>query len=148
MRKQLITLSIFTLSLFSITSCEKDKDDTPQKTKTELISQGSWKLQSATWNSLDALSFFDDCYDDNIITVNANGTGSIDESTDVCAPSNAGPFTWSFQNNETEIDISATLIPGGGSTFTLVTLNETTLVVSQDFTFGPSTAPAILTFIH
>jgi hypothetical protein len=148
MRKQLLTLSILALLVFGFTSCEKDKDDTPEKTNTELLSQGSWELQSATWSGQDALTFIDDCKEDNVITANADGSGNIDESAEVCNPSEAGPFTWTFENSETELDISAVLVPGGATTFDIITLNETTLVISQDFTFGPVTAPVILTFVH
>lgn len=148
MRKQLLAFPILALFVVAITGCEKDKDDAPQKTKTELLTLGPWKFQSATAMGQDASGFIDDCYEDNIITANANGTGTVDESTNVCAPSNAGPFTWTFENNETEIEISAVLIPGGSSRFNIVTLNETTLVVTQNMTLGPFNTLVTLTFIH
>ena len=148
MRKQLLALPILAFFLFAITSCEKDKEETPQKTNTELLTLAPWKFQSATAMGQDASGFIDDCYEDNIITANADGTGTVDESTSVCVPSNAGPFTWTFENSETEIEISAVLIPGGSSRFNIVTLNETTLVVTQNMTLGPFNTLVTLTFIH
>ncbi|MEI9911291.1 MAG: hypothetical protein WDO71_17490 [Bacteroidota bacterium] len=45
MRKQLLlTLSILAIAFLFVTGCEKEEDPAPAKTKTQLISQSSWKL--------------------------------------------------------------------------------------------------------
>ena len=130
---RLITISAITLFLF--TTCGKD---TKVKTKTELITQSSWKFDKATAVGLgDISSQVPACIKDNIYVFASNGTGTINESANVCAPSSAGTFTWSFQNNETMLQLSAALFPGGSSSFTLVSLTEINLVISQLMTITP-----------
>ena len=65
-------------------------------------------------------------------------------------PTTAGNFTWAFQNNETELMMSAGLFPAGSGLFNIVTLNETTLVVSQNVFFPPSPTAILVvaTYIH
>lgn len=134
--------------LFS--SCEKGNNDPPAKSRTELISQGSWKFSSATAMGTDVSSFVDDCYKDNILTFNASGgTGNMNESANVCSPSTAGNFTWTFQNNENELNVSASLFPGGSGVFTIVSISETTLVLAQDMTIPPyPTTNVQVTLVH
>lgn len=130
---KLVTISAITLFLFS--TCGKD---VKVKTKTDLITQSSWKFDRATAVGLgDISSQVPACIKDNIYVFASNGTGTINESANVCAPSSAGVFTWSFQNNETMLQLSAALFPGGSSSFTLVSLTEINLVISQLMTIAP-----------
>ena len=130
---RLVTISAITLFLFS--TCGKD---VKVKTKTDLITQSSWKFDRATAVGLgDISSQVPACIKDNIYVFASNGTGTINESANVCAPSSAGVFTWSFQNNETMLQLSAALFPGGSSSFTLVSLTEINLVISQLMTISP-----------
>lgn len=92
-----------------------------------------------------------DCQKDNIITFTSNGNGTIAEGATKC---NAGdpdtvPFTWSFQNNETILNISAELIAFGSNDMTLVRLTASVLVVTVNYTppVGPSRMIE-LTFEH
>ena len=146
-------LSIFTLaisSLFVFSACEEDPDPPPQKTKTQLVSQSDWKFQSATYGGVDISSNPQiACFVDNIFTVSANGTGAVNEGAVTCNPSTAGPFTWNFQTNETEIFISKALVTGGSNVWSLVTLTETNLVISQTVTLPPAPAALlVITFRH
>ncbi|MEP6700268.1 MAG: lipocalin family protein [Bacteroidota bacterium] len=146
MKKQFAVLALGFILIFS--SCSKD--NTPPKTKTQLLTQGSWKFKSATTGGTDFSSSLQACQKDNIlIFVAAGGTGTVDEGPTKC---NAGdpqttPFTWNFQSNETILFISTVLFTGGNSNFTLVSLSETELVVSQDVTIGP-TRNVVVTFMH
>ena len=57
------------------------------------------------------------------------------------------PFTWSWASNETVLNISALSLPGGSNNFTLVSISETQLVISQVVNIGiPMTV--IVTLIH
>jgi hypothetical protein len=146
-------LSIFSfaiLSLFVFSACEEDPDPPPQKTKTELISQGNWKFQGATYGGTDISSQPQiACFIDNIFTVSANGTGVVDEGAVSCNPSTAGPFTWNFQTNETELFISKALVSGGSNVWSVVTLNDNNLVISQTVTMPPAPAALlVITFKH
>jgi hypothetical protein len=59
-------------------------------------------------------------------------------------------FTWFFQNNGTQLNLSTTLISGGSGVFDINTLNETNLVLSQNMIIPPSTTPVNvqITFVH
>ena len=154
MKKQTITLLTLTALLFFIAACGKDKDDTPAKTKTQYITQSTWKFDKATANGNDVsnLPMFT-CWKDNIVTfastTEGSGTGTIDEGANVCSPSSAGAFTWSFQTNETILFMSTPVIPTGSSNFLIVTLNGTNLVVSQDVNVPPfGMQNVVVTFKH
>jgi hypothetical protein len=145
----LICCAVFTSLLF--TSCDKKDDDTTtSKTKTELLSTGTWRFSGATVAGADASAYLQACQKDNILTFVSNGTGSLDEGSAKCNSGDAqtNPFTWAFQSNETVIYVSTTLFTGGSNTFNLVSLTETQLIVSQNVTIAGSTQNAVVTFIH
>lgn len=152
MRKQLLYLSFIALALVFITGCGKDDDDpTPAKTKTELITQGSWKFQSASSDLLGDISTLPQiaCYTDNVMTFATDLSGTITEGTVVCTSPAPATFTWAFQTNETILHLSFTLFPGGSPDFTIVSLNATNLVLSQSVTFpGYPTQTITVTFKH
>ena len=155
MKKQLLFLLVFfSATAFIFSSCS-NKSDTPPptpKTKTELITQSSWRFKSATASGTDVSNQappFDACRKDNIITFTSIGGGNVNEGLTSCSPSEATTFTWNFTTNETILHISAVLFPGGSNDFTLVKLTETELVASQFYT--PPLGPSILieiTFQH
>lgn len=152
MKKHRLFWAIMTaLALVGFMGCDKDDDDTPAKTKTELITQGSWKFSTATVGGADVSAFLQTCQKDNVLTfVAAGSTGTVDEGATKC---NAGdpqtsPFTWSFASGETQVNISTTLFAGGSSVFTLVSLSESQLVLSQNITVSGTTQNAVVTFVH
>ena len=147
MKKHLLLLSGLVLFLFF--SC---KEDAPEpKTKTQLLTQGTWKFSAATANGSDASSYLQACQKDNIYTFAAAGTGTMNEGPTKC---NAGDpqtstFNWNWATNETILHINTPLFSGSGNDFTLVSLTETELKVS--FTYTPPIGPSVLivaTFIH
>jgi Lipocalin-like domain len=152
MRKRSSFLPILAVCTLLILSCGKDNPDpVPAKTKTELITSSSWKFQSASAAGTDISSTSQlACFVDNEITFSSNLTGTINEATVVCSPSTAGPFTWSFQASETILQLSTALFPGGSSSFTIVSLNETNMVLSQNVVIPPSSSPIAVsvTFKH
>ena len=152
MQKKILyaAISIFFISSFII-ACKKNSDNnnTP-KTKTELISASVWKFDNAKVSGVDISGLLDDCDKDNTVTFVSNGSGTADEGPAKC---NSGDpqtisFTWTFENNETTIQATAPLFPGGNGTFTIVTLTDTQLVVSQDITVSGVTQNAVITFKH
>ncbi|MDP9230819.1 MAG: hypothetical protein M3O67_09145 [Bacteroidota bacterium] len=72
-----------------------------------------------------------------MVTFAASLTGTVDEGTFVCSPSYASNFTWNFQSNETILHLSESLFSGGSNDFTLISLTETNLVVSQVMAVSP-----------
>jgi len=149
MKKQFLPfLALFTAVSFLVSSCDKNEDPAP-KTKTELITQSSWKVTSATVNG--SPYTLNACILDNIYIFSTGGTGSMNESANVCAGAAAGvtPFTWSFQAGETSVQLSTPLFNGGFNTVTLVSLSETQLVVSFPYSPGPGVnLTIVVTFQH
>ena len=139
----------FSTVLFS--SC--DKTDEAPPTNTDYITKASWKFSSAKASGIDVTSQVPACFKDNTITFAINGTGTITEGALVCTPASPSTFTWVFQTNGTQqqINLSTPLITGGSGVFTIVLLNDVSLVVSQSMTIpsiptGPVTVE--LTFTH
>ena len=152
MKKRLISLSGL-LILVSILHINCSKDDNPPpaaKTKTELITKTSWKFSDAKVGGTSVSAFLQTCQKDNVLTFLSAGTGTADEGATKCNASDAqtSPFTWSFQSNETILFVSTPFFTGGSSSFTIVSLTETELVVSQNITVSGSTQNAVITFIH
>jgi Lipocalin-like domain len=144
-------ISIFFIGVFII-ACKKNSDynnNTP-KTKTELISASVWKFDNAKVSGVDISGFLDDCDKDNTVTFVSNGSGTADEGPTKCnsADPQTVSFTWTFENNETTLQATAPLFPGGNGTFTIVTLTDAQLVVSQDITVSGVTQNAVITLKH
>jgi hypothetical protein len=118
------------------------------KTKTDLLVQNTWKFDNVKVAGVDASSYLEDCDKDNVLTFVNNGAGTADEGATKCdaADPQTVPFTWAFQNSETELKADVPLFPLGNDTFTLVSLTETQLVVSQDIDIFGSTQNAVITF--
>ncbi|HMK26386.1 MAG TPA: hypothetical protein VK483_10175 [Chitinophagaceae bacterium] len=153
MKKQLRFLFVLIAANFFIySSCNKDDAPAPTpKTKTQLMTQSSWKFKSATANGSDASGLLQACQKDNFYIFLAAGTGTADEGLTKC---NAGDpqttnLTWNFANNETMLHISTSLFTNTSNDFTLVSISETELVVSTFYT--PPVGAAVLvtiTFQH
>ena len=148
MKKRIASLLTYLAAiLFILPACQKDNEDPqPQKTKTELITQASWKFSTAVVGTTDVSNTPQlACFKDNIITFSSNLSGNIDEGANICSPSTAGPFTWNFASNESILHISTVLISGGSNDFTLVSLSSTQLIASQNY---PPYGVVTVTFIH
>ena len=131
------------------TGCSKS-DSKPSKTNTELITQGSWKFSNAKVGGNDVSAFLQACQKDNILVFAAAGTGSLDEGPTKCNSSDpqTNPFTWNFASGETMLHVSTVLFTGGSSDFTIVSLTDSQLVLSQNITVSGSTQNAVVTFVH
>ena len=151
MKKQLLsTLGLAAIAFLFITGCKKDKAPAPPPppTKSQLITQSSWKFDHARAGGIDISSSVNACFKDNIATFSASNM-ELDEATTVCTPSYAGTYTWTFQSNETVLHLSAPIFTGGSSDFTLVSINATNMVLSQVMTVAPyPPATVVVTFKH
>jgi hypothetical protein len=149
MRNKFILLSIATIAFFG---CKKDDSDPePTSSKTTLIAQQSWKFNNAGIDpdkdgniNTDISGFINDCLKDNVVSFSSsNGTGSMDEGTNVCnSASQTTPFTWAFANNESNINISGNVIAGKGGQYKIIALSATQFSLSKDTTitgFGATT---------
>lgn len=149
MQKQIRLLSVLLFSFLIITGgCKKDKeDDPPAKTKTELLTQASWKFSAATVSGFDASGYLQPCQKDNVYTFATDGSGILNEGTTKCnsADPQTSPFTWNFASSETVLHISTTLFTGGSNDFNVVSLTETQLTGSQNI---PPYGNVVVTFVH
>jgi hypothetical protein len=135
----------FTTLLFS--SC--DKTDEAPPTNTDYITKSSWKFSGAKASGIDVTAQVPACFKDNVMVFAINGTGTINEGANVCASPAPSTFTWTFQNNGTQINLSTPIVSGGSGLFTIVLLNDATLTVSQTMTIAPNPPTNVeLTFIH
>lgn len=143
-------LSLFTAICFIslvFTSC--DKNDNPPPSNTDYITKSSWKFSSASAGGTPVTALVPACFKDNTMLFVANGSGTISEGANVCAPPSPANFTWVFQSNGTQINMSTPIVSGGSGVFTIVLLNDVNLVVSQTMTIAPNPPTTVeLTFIH
>ena len=143
-------VAILLLASLSLISCKKSSDNSTAKSKTELITQSSWKFDNAKVSGVDVSLLLQACQKDNILVFASAGTGSLDEGPTKCNSGDpqTAPFTWNFASNETVLHVSTVLFTGGSSDFTIVTLNDTQLILSQNITVSGSTQNAVVTFKH
>lgn len=148
MKKQITPLlAILTAVSLFLAACQKDDNLPVLKTKTELITESAWKFSTATVSGSDASAYLQACQKDNVYSFVAAGTGTINEGPVKCDPNDpqSNPFTWNFTNSEAMLNISTILFTGGSNDFTLVSLSESQLVVSQNY---PPYGTIEVTFIH
>jgi hypothetical protein len=139
---------IAVISLFSL-ACKKDSSPS-SKTKTELITSGTWKFNKATASGINVTGFLEDCQKDNTITFSSNGNGVADEGATRCDSNDPQTisFTWNFAGNESVVHVSTQLFTGGSGDFNLEGLSETELMLSQNADFSGTSQKVVFTFVH
>jgi hypothetical protein len=140
MVKKIGLLVLISLPVYFL-SCKKEKS-AKALTKTELLSSQPWKFDKATVAGQDVGSQIPACYQDNLFTLKADKTGSIDESTNVCTPSTAGTFTWRFSTSEDSLILSIPLVAGFSGAFKIDSISATVLKLSQTVNVPPINFPA------
>ncbi|MBI1342987.1 MAG: hypothetical protein GC171_08645 [Terrimonas sp.] len=140
-------LSVLPLMLLFLISCKKNSG---AKSNEEKLMSGSWKIQAASANGSDVMPLVPSCVKDNKVSFQTGGIGFLSEETDICNPSNETNFLWSLINNDTQLSMSANIIPGGTGAFTIVTLSESSLVLSQESSLIPSPTPVtvVISLVH
>ncbi len=149
------------LSFLFFAACSKsDEKSNTAKTKTELITTSTWKYSTAGIDQNgDGTKDFDlpagileDCDTDNILTFKSDSTGIVDEGPTKCDAANpqSTAFTWSFKNNETEINFSTAIFPGIGGDAKIIELTDLKLTLSQQVTIPgiPLPVTVILVLVH
>ncbi len=104
------------VSMALFVSCKDDEDSGP-KSKTDLLTQFTWLYNSGTSSDPLAGAFLV-LLEDSEYTFKKNGT------YDGLILGISGSGTWSFADNETKLNID-------DDVYTLTTLNETTLEITQ-----------------
>jgi hypothetical protein len=128
-------------SLMVFTACKKKTVDGPP-TKTELLNEQPWVYNNAgvdqdNNNTIDQTlpsTYLQPCTLDNSYVFNTNGTGTIDEGATKCNTANpqTSPFSWSFADNETSINLQSTALFGLGGKFKVLTLTSTAFEMRKD----------------
>ena len=115
-----------------------------------LLTSAPWKFSKMEADGNDVSSAVSACAQDNTITFHASFDGEVKESNNVCAPSYAKNFFWGLTENNTKLDVSSIIFPGGQPEFTIVSASETTLVLRQVTTLipGPSEVIVTITLVH
>lgn len=106
MRTKLIALAAF--STLFLTSCKKDNNE---ETKTDIVTQSSWKYETRGVDSDGDLKLtgneivLQDCEKDDVYTFSKNGTALYNLGADNCGASvSSFETTWTFFDNETAFD--------------------------------------------
>jgi hypothetical protein len=124
--------------------CNQKDASPPAPTKTEVITQASWKYDNAgidgdrngTIDFPPPAGILVPCLTDNTLTLSANGTGTVDEGATKCAASDpqTAALNWSFADNETALQISGGNVLGITGKFKILELSATKLSLSKDTT--------------
>lgn len=131
--KKLLLIAV--VSVFAFYACKKDT-----VTKTDLLTQHSWKQTGFTLNGVSLYDSLDACEKDNIYTFSTSFTYKKDEGATKCDPADpqtAESGNWAFTNSESKL---STVPTGGTPTVSdILQLDENTLKLSlsvQDSIFG------------
>ena len=140
MKPAVLKILTFSLLFISAISCKKS-DPAPAvtpKSKTTLITQTAWKLQTAALDpnkdniaDTDITALIPACKFDNTYAFKTDGTGTMDEATAKCNGTDpqTQAFTWVFKSTETILSGTFAFTNGDA---TIVSLTETTMVVAYD----------------
>ena len=127
-----------------LVSCSKNDSKSSTPTKSEIITQASWKYDNAgidgdrngTIDFPPPSGVLTPCVTDNTLTLSSNGTGIVDEGTTKCTTTDPQslPITWGFADNETSLKIGGGGILGISGQFKILELSTTKLSLSKDTT--------------
>ena len=143
-------------SLLTLGSCSEDENE-PPKSDAELIGSGiAWKFSAVTAAGIDASSYIDDCYLDNLLTFNyqpPTNVGVVDSGATKCDDSapQTTDFTWEYDESTKvlSVDTEVIEIPGAVGEIKVVSVSATQLVLSQSVSLpGFGTQEVVLTLVH
>ncbi len=116
---------IYFLAAVIIFSCNKDDDNNPPAITMESLA-GDYKITSATVNGTDVLSIYlASCQQDDVYTLNADGTYKITDAGTTCTPPSDTTGTWTLSGNQITI---------GTQQFTVVNFNGSTIEATTPVT--------------
>jgi hypothetical protein len=129
---------IFFVAAVIVFSCSKNNNDTPPAITMQNLA-GNYKITAATVNGTDILSvYLTPCQQDDVYTLNADGTYAVTDAGTTCSPSSAMTGTWSLSGNQITIGTRQfTLVSFDGSKIeatTSVTQSGVTVTVDVIFT--------------
>jgi hypothetical protein len=137
---QRVALMLVISSATLILSCKKEKNDNPPKTKTELLTTGTWKYTACIVNPAydyygngnpvtDIFAIMESCEKDDFEIFKTNGIWEYNNGPTKCDqldPQIIYSEPWSFTANETKVIV-------GTVECTILELTETTLKLRYTF---------------
>lgn len=132
------------------------KDETPAAPTTiDLMVKAPWKFSKALSGSIDVSGLVTPCIKDNLLQFNVASpanTGTVDEGPTKCnaADPQISNFTWVLDPafNIVTISGNAAILPGSANTFTLVSVTDTEMVITQNITVFGTTQMVTATLVH
>ncbi len=132
-------------------SCKKDEKS---KTKTELLTNGSWHVTAYTvdpaidWDGdgtdeTNVYPVIEPCIKDDHTTFFANGTGELDEGPSKCDPNDDQiiPIAWAFDQSESQLIVQSI-------SYIVETLTESQMVLKEIEVISSVTVTHTVTFGH
>jgi hypothetical protein len=111
-RYSTLLVSSLIMMAFIYSNCSKSDPPPPPPSNSELLVRSSWKFKSASAQGIgDVSGNIPTCYKDNLNVFVSNGTGSVNESTDICSPVFCGPFYLEFSIKRNTIIYINGIIP-------------------------------------
>ena len=146
--KTLLFICCIVLLLFS---CKKDNKS---KTRTELLTNGSWHVTAYTVDpaidfdgdgteETNVYAVMDECITDDRTTFFANGTGELDEGATKCSTNDPQtvPLTWTFDQAEEKLQVQ-------GIEYLIESITENQLVLKEIEAISALTVTHLVTFSH
>ena len=146
--KTLLFICCIVLLLFS---CKKDNKS---KTRTELLTNGSWHVTAYTVDpaidfdgdgteETNVYAVMDECITDDRTTFFANGTGELDEGATKCSTNDPQtvPLTWTFDQAEEKLQVK-------GIEYLIESITENQLVLKEIEAISALTVTHLVTFSH
>jgi len=128
---------IYLIAAVILFSCNKDDNNNPPEITMQSLA-GDYKITSAKVNGIDVLNtYLDPCQQDDVYTLNADGTYMITDAGTTCNPSSDTTGTWSLSGNTVTI---------GTQQFTIVSFNGSALEATTSVMQGPITLTVDVVF--
>ena len=120
-------LLVFAIAALAFAGCKKeDDDDSPSKSKKEMLTSGSWITTDVLLNGTSIWSMGDDCSKDDYYTLKTDGTGTLDEGPTKCdaADPQTMAVTWALSSDETKLTLD-------GEVSTLAELTNSSMILKS-----------------
>ncbi len=132
-------------------ACKKDKES---KSKTELLTSGSWHVSAYTVDpaidfdgdgteETNVYAIMDQCIKDDHTTFIADGSAELDEGATKCDPGDPQTIslTWSINQDETQLEVQ-------GIEYLIESLNESQMILKEIEVISAVTVTHTVTFSH
>jgi uncharacterized protein (DUF2237 family) len=154
MQKKFLLPVLFPMTIVFFLACSKSGPVPVPLTRSDMMASAMWKFSNAKVSGVDVSAALQDCQKDNLLRLYKNGlvnTGNIDEGLLKCnaADQQVRDIIWQMPDENTlVITPNYVLFAGGSNTFSIVSVNESSMVLSQVITVSGSSQTAVITFIH